>query len=131
MPTEAEWEYAARAHSITAYSWGPDLGVGRANCFDCEYRWAGRSTVPVGSFEPNDFGLYDMHGNVWEWCQDWYGPYDKKSLNNPTGPKSGVARVVRGGSWYDNGQDVRSALRLRLGPDNRHDGIGFRLAQGQ
>ena len=122
LPREAEWEYACRAGTTTAYSFGDDenqLGV---------YAWynknSGKTTHPVGQGKPNAWGLYDMHGNVWEWCQDWY---DDLPSGNATGPSTGSGRVLRGGSWYDDSGDCRSADRLKLTPDIRFNFLGFRV----
>ena len=125
LPTEAEWEYACRAGSSTAYCFGDDearLG---------EYAWydknSGIRTHPVGKKRPNGWGLYDMHGNVWEWCNDWYGEYPSGSVTDPTGASSGSFRVRRGGSWYNEAADCRSALRFRSDPSLRSSYLGFRL----
>jgi sulfatase modifying factor 1 len=124
LPTEAEWEYAACAGSITRYYWG--------NSFDGAQGWyssnSGDKTHPVGQKKPNAWGLFDMSGNVWEWCSDWYdGSYYKNSpLQNPQGPSSGSYRVLRGGSWKDGGGGLRSAKRSRDDPGDRDGGIGFR-----
>ena len=112
--SEAEWEYAARAGTALRYSWGNDAGQGNANCAGCGSQWDNKQTAPVGSFKPNAFGLNDMHGNVWEWCED---AYDASS------------RVLRGGSWYYNPLNLRSAVRLRLQPSVRGNDVGFRLAR--
>ncbi|MDR1921296.1 MAG: formylglycine-generating enzyme family protein, partial [Candidatus Adiutrix sp.] len=128
--TEAEWEYAARAGTTSAYSFGDDAeALGR-------YAWYGGgnsgSTHPVGRKEPNGWGLYDMHGNVWEWVQDWYGEkyYSGSPGTDPRGPSSGdySSRVFRGGSWYGNARYCRSASRGRYTPDFRSNYLGFRLA---
>jgi sulfatase modifying factor 1 len=129
LPTEAEWEYAARAGTQTAYSFGND-----ANQLG-DYAWyganSGNRTHPVGQLKPNGFGLYDMHGNVSEWCQDWYDSYLKESVSNPQGPDSGSSRVIRGGSWSRGAGSCRSAVRSYDAPDDRFDslgrGVGFRL----
>jgi formylglycine-generating enzyme required for sulfatase activity len=131
LPTEAEWEYVARAKSTTAYWWGNEVGRGNANCNGCGGQWEGKQTAPVGRFAANRFGLYDTAGNVWEWVQDCYhGTYDGA-------PKDGSAwedgadcpRVLRGGSWYVEPRNVRSAYRSELGPVNRYDLYGFRVAR--
>ena len=134
LPTEAEWEYAARAGSKTPFYTGDCLSTGQANydgnypgnaCGKGEYR---KKPLVVGSFAPNAWGLYDMYGNVWEWCQDWYGDYPSGSVTDPQGPNSGSGRVVRGGSWYDRAGSCRSAIRNRNSPGNRRNYLGFRLA---
>ncbi len=124
LPTEAEWEYAARAKSSYKYSGGDDLNA--VAWYDGN---SGDSTHPVGQKKANDFGLYDMSGNVWEWCADWYdGKYYASSpQENPTGPDSGADRVLRGGGWIYHPVRCRSVLRIRHDPGDRRAGIGFRL----
>ena len=122
LPTEAEWEYACRAGTITPYHIGSFLNSSQAN-----FNWYYGPTKPVGSYAPNAWGLYDMHGNVCEWCSDWYGDYSSGAQTNPKGPSSGSSRVLRGGSWYRNGGLCRSASRLNFGPFARNSIIGFRL----
>ncbi len=127
LPTEAEWEYAARGGEPTIYSFGSDAsGLGaHAWYYDNSN---GRSQM-VASKMPNPFGLYDMHGNVWEWVQDWYGDYPKQSITDPKGPSSGSRRVVRGGSWSNLARYLRSAPRNSYGPGDRNDYLGFRLVR--
>jgi formylglycine-generating enzyme required for sulfatase activity len=135
LPTEAEWEYAAKggnkAPAVYEYSGGNS--VDRA----AWYSWnSGSSTHPVGTKEPNDLGLYDMSGNIYEWCWDRYGSYSSWDQTNPAGPSSpassGVNRVLRGGSWYDSAAYVRSANRGFNTPSARHSGLlGFRLVRSQ
>ena len=123
LPTEAEWEYACRAGTATAYGTGDSLGPDQAN-----YDRSGRGrTMPVGSFPANALGLFDMHGNVWEWCADWYGTYPEEAVKDPKGPESGLSRVLRGGSWRSGADGCRSAKRLRGDPGDRY-GVGFRVA---
>ena len=128
LPTEAEWEYACRAGTTTNYNTGDsesDLdraGWYRNNC--------GHKTHQVAQKEPNAWGLYDMHGNVWEWTNDWYYQnYNNSSGSNPTGPKCGHDRVLRGGSWPDNAGYCRSANRCMIRPSYRNFGIGFRIVR--
>ena len=114
LPTEAEWEYACRAGSTTDYCYGDG-----DESLD-EYAWyygnSESKTHPVGQKKANAWGLYDMHGNVWEWCSDWYGDYADGAVSDPKGPESGSARVLRGGSWGGNARDCRSACRHSYDP---------------
>jgi formylglycine-generating enzyme required for sulfatase activity len=131
LPTEAEWEYAARAGTATAYSWGDEIGQANANCSGCGSAWDNRGTSPVGSFKPNAFGLYDTAGNVWQWVEDCYhGDYAGAPADGSawTGGDCG-RRVVRGGSWVDRSQFSRSAHRLRFSTLFRMSNIGFRVAR--
>jgi len=127
LPTEAEWEHACRAGSIAAYSFGDDKKR------LAEHAWfsgnAGDRTHPVGQKTPNPWGFYDMYGNVWEWCKDWYGPYPKGLVTDPEGPPSGSDRVLRGGGWYDGALRCRSGFRSYFSPDFRCSFFGFRLAR--
>ena len=131
--TEAEWEYAARAGTTTTYSWGNDIGKNQANCDGCGSQWDNKQTAPVGSFKPNAFGLYDMHGNVWQWVQDcWHDTYQGAPTDGSawvTSCTDGSRRVLRGGSWNDIPQDLRAADRNRNSTDGRGDDVGFRLAR--
>ena len=131
LPSEAEWEYAARAGSETKYSWGNSIGNNKANCDGCGSRWDDSKTAPVASFAANAFGLYDMHGNVWEWTQDcWNGSY-KGAPSDGTAWLSGDCgrRVLRGGSWVSNPNNLLSAYRFRDVADSRSFNYGFRLAR--
>jgi formylglycine-generating enzyme required for sulfatase activity len=137
LPTEAQWEYACRAGTITPFHFGSTITTDQAN-FDGDYPYNKgpkgeyrKKTVSVKTFSCNAWGLYEMHGNVWEWCQDWYGAYPKNTIVDPTGPNEGESRVLRGGSWFDYGRDVRSAHRHGYGPAVRLDFCGLRLARGQ
>jgi formylglycine-generating enzyme required for sulfatase activity len=131
LPTEAEWEYACRAGTTTRFSFGDDenaLGL---------YAWysanADSQTHPVGEKQPNAFGLYDMHGNVREWCWDGYDAayYEQSPAVDPPGPSPAARRVVRGGGWIDDPWHSRSAFRYWNSPEVRHDDLGFRLARAQ
>jgi formylglycine-generating enzyme required for sulfatase activity len=131
LPTEAQWEYACRAGTTTPFSFGENITSEQVN-YDGNYPNAGgkKETVPVKSLPANPWGLYEMHGNVWEWCQDWYGSYPAEPVRNPEGSQTGVERVVRGGSWGYDGGYVRSAIRSGYDPADRYDHLGFRLALG-
>jgi formylglycine-generating enzyme required for sulfatase activity len=130
LPSEAEWEYACRAGTTTDYSWGDEIGHNNANCNGCGSQWDKQQTAPVGSFAPNPWGLYDMHGNVFEWCADcWNGSYDGAPSDGSawtTGKCKG--RVLRGGSWGFVGQNVRSAFRNYYASSYRNYFSGFRVA---
>ena len=127
LPTEAEWEYACRAGTRTAFYTGADLTAKQAN-----FRALGlERTCKVASFAPNAWGLYDMHGNVWEWCNDWFDDnyYKVSPRLDPRGPQKGDNHVMRGGCWFDNDQYQRSACRLWNGRGVTQDrGLGFRVA---
>lgn len=138
LPTEAEWEYAARANTTTPFNTGDCLTPEQANFTgtepynNCEKSEVSENPVPVGSYLPNAFGLYDMHGNVWEWTNDWYGKYNIDNEVNPKGPEEGKLKVDRGGGWYNQAWKCRSALRGGgTHPESRGDGIGFRLVKSE
>jgi len=133
LPTEAEWEYAARAGSTTAFANGDIINLNSdpvdpnldamgwySGNSAVTYNYAGRGTHPVAQKQPNAWGLFDMHGSVWEWCQDWFGAY-------PAAPDVGSTRVDRGCCWDDNALYCRSAQRNGSDPSNRNSSIGFRL----
>ncbi len=145
LPTEAEWEYACRAGTTTRYSHGdaPEGSAKVGNIADAAFEAQFPElkgviqasdgyayTSPAGSFLPNPFGLYDMHGNVWEWCADWYDPeyYAKSPANDPRGPATGDERVYRGGGWFNCTRGCRSASRSGSQPENRNLTLGFRVA---
>lgn len=138
LPTEAEWEYACRAGSISAYYWGDssDETTMKQYCWYEKNAYDGHWTTPhalrggsqpVGLKLPNALGIYDMHGNVWEWCYDWKGEYPYFDEIDPTGDESGSYRVVRGGSWGDYDYDCRSSNRNKAGPNVKSSYIGFRV----
>lgn len=135
LPTEAEWEYACRGLTSTAFSCGEDLSSYDAN-FDGNWPYGGASlgpwleqTSPVGSYPANAFGLCDMHGNVWEWCQDWFAEdyYARSPQFDPFGPATGTLRVLRGGSWYSYSWSCRSAGRERFAPESGAGNYGMRV----
>lgn len=141
LPTEAEWEYASRAWSSSPYSWG--------NTIDCRKAMYSNSTgisdecvkyftaiglandqpSPVKSYPPNAWGLYDMHGNAWEWVMDWYNSYPESTVIDPGGPEKGSYKVRRGGSWFVSGHMVRSANRDASFPASRYKTTGFRIVR--
>ena len=135
LPTEAEWEYACRAGTTTPFHTGQTISTDQAN-YDGDHTYGdGKKgedrgkTIAVGSFKPNAWGLYDMHGNVWEWCSDWYGEsYARAQDQDPTGPDSGTLRVLRGGGWGHSPQSCRSASRHWHAPGFRSLNYGFRVA---
>ena len=132
LPSESEWEYGARAGTETAYNWGNEIGVNRANCEGSGSEWSGKQTSPVGSFTANAFGLFDMHGNVWEWVEDcWHDNYEGAPSYGRAWTSGGDSsrRVVRGGSWYSSPRILRSAFRYRSAPSYRGSSLGFRLVQ--
>lgn len=150
LPTEAEWEYAARSRGKKVrFGTGTDIISSDMANFDARetykepYSKTGvfrNKTVPVGSFKPNELGLYDMSGNVWEWVADWYGRvksflwydsdyYKKSPKYNPKGPDTGKDRLLRGGSWHSGPKLLRATYRRRDNPDSKYSGIGFRCAK--
>ncbi len=136
LPTESEWEYACRAGTNTPFAFGRCLSTDQANYGglgphfpDCQgvYRVSRKRPITVGSLAPNPWRLFDMHGNVSEWCQDWYGPYPEGNVTDPEGPSSGAERVMRGGHCLADAHGCRSAKRWRLPPDMASNAVGFRL----
>jgi sulfatase modifying factor 1 len=133
LPTEAQWEYACWAGTQTVFFFGDALSCSQAN-LDGDYPYGSASkisylerTVPVGSYVANSWGIHDMHGNVWEWCSDWYGVYTPDPVTDPQGASIGLNRVYRGGSWGINGQYCRSAFRYWFAPDYKSNKLGFRV----
>jgi uncharacterized protein (TIGR02996 family) len=137
LPSEAEWEYACRggASSSTPFCFGASLSSTQAN-FNGEYPYGGAEkgpnldrTCPAASYRPNALGLFDLHGNVWEWCKDWYAEdyYGNSPAQDPTGPPDGSRRVIRGGSWQDYGQGCRAAFRYGSAPSVGYSILGFRV----
>jgi formylglycine-generating enzyme required for sulfatase activity len=138
LPTEAEWEYSCRggAKSYQVFSFGNSLSSTQAN-FNGNFPYGGAAKGPylgrtckVGSYKPNGFGLFDMHGNIWQWCADWYDAkyYSNSPRQDPRGPAEGSLRVVRGGCWGSGGRSCRSAYRVRGVPGGRSGDLGVRLA---
>lgn len=131
LPSEAEWEYAARAGTQAEYSWGNSIGRNQANCDGCGSLWDNVKTAPIGSFKPNQFGLYDVHGNVWEWTQDCWNPNYQGAPSNGQAWETGIcdARVLRGGSWGFEPDSLRSASRIMFSAAGRYSDFGFRLVE--
>ncbi len=150
LPTEAQWEFAARSGTQTVYYWGEAFDLSQCNSasywakqvlrnldewsqfgFNSKWQSLGAGTTSVGKFPPNAYGLYDIAGNVWEWCSDWYGAYSSSSVTNPTGPTSGAFRVPRGGSWGGAARGLRSAYRGWDDPGYASCDLGFRVLAGR
>ena len=133
FPTEAEWEYACRAGTTTAFSWGSSLYGDKANCDGSGPYGTTRKgtdlgkTTPAGCYDANAWGFLDMHGNIWEWCADWYGDYGGDA-EDPVGPSQGRYRVLRGGCWNLYARNCRAAIRNWFKPDFRNPYCGFRLS---
>ncbi|KMQ50788.1 hypothetical protein CHISP_2311 [Chitinispirillum alkaliphilum] len=125
LPTEAEWEFAARAGATEQFFWGDEM--------DEEYVWyiqnSLQTTRPVAEKKPNAWGLHDMAGNVWEWCNDWFAGYSSEVKNDPTGPEDGVFKVMRGGSWHNIAPFLRVAYRTHNAPDYSYYALGFRCVK--
>ena len=133
LPSEAEWEFACRAGTKTPFHFGETISTEQAN-YNGDFIYGTgkkgvyrKKTTPVGSFPANAWGLHDMHGNLWQWCQDWYGEYPQKDVVDPQGPEKGEGRVLRGGSWSGHPGFCRSACRYGYDPGGRGSGVGFRL----
>jgi formylglycine-generating enzyme required for sulfatase activity len=134
LPTEAEWEFAARAGTTTAYWWGDEIGENHANCYGCGSEWDGERTAPVGSFDPNPWGLHDTHGNVWEWVTDcWHDTYQEAPGDGAAWSEAAGGdcsrRVVRGGAWFNMPSNLRSTLRFGADDVYRFPFLGFRLVE--
>jgi formylglycine-generating enzyme required for sulfatase activity len=133
LPTEAEWEYACRAGTTTPFHFGETLSAAQAN-YNGNFTYGNgkpgisrEKTVPVGALPPNAWGLHEMHGNLWQWCQDWHGGYQAGQVIDPQGPKTGKNRILRGGSWGSHPVFCRSANRNFSAPDARTEFYGFRV----
>ena len=125
LPYEAEWEYACRAGATNLFGFGDDAAQAG------EFAWTAENsdaaTHPVGGKRPNAWGLHDMHGNVWEWCQDWFEPYPAKPVTDPVGPATGKFKVFKGGGWNQDAEYARSANRFMMSPSNGIHFVGFRI----
>jgi formylglycine-generating enzyme required for sulfatase activity len=126
LPTEAEWEYSCRGGRSSSLPFGIGDGTSLSSL---KANFGGEKTTPVGSYQANALGLYDMQGNVWQWCADYYGDYPTEKVTNPTGPASGSSRVYRGGGWNFSAGLCRAADRSRFAPGDRYCDLGFRVAR--
>jgi formylglycine-generating enzyme len=133
LPTEAEWEYACRAGTTTPFNTGTTISTDHAN-FDGKFVYPGskpgiyrHGPTPVRTFAPNAWGFFDMHGNAYQWCSDWYGPYPAGVATDPQGAKSGSNRVIRGGKYGSGPRYLRSAARYKYSPNNSSVVFGFRV----
>ena len=131
LPTDAEWEYAARAGTTTEFFWGDEVGKNLANCRDCGSEWSKKGSAPVGSFAPNSFGLHDMHGNIWEWIEDCWTPTHEGAPADGRARLDGDcrSRVMRSGSWYYFSKNARSAWRFKNDARIKSYGIGMRVVR--
>ena len=131
LPTEAQWEYACRAGTTTIYSFGDDWLKLEQYAWYSKNAWGigEKYAHRVGQKQPNPWGLYDIHGNVWEWCGDWYGKYEGLAVDDPAGPASGSGRVLRGGSFDVEPDYCRSAFRDYWPPDDLNINVGFRVSR--
>ncbi len=129
LPSEAEWEYAARGNTTTDYWWGDEIGENLANCRNCKSQWSKRSSAPVGSFAANPFGLYDVHGNIWEMTQDCWNKTHTNAPTDASARETGDCqfRVMRSGSWYYFSKNLRSSWRFRNDARITSYGVGFRV----
>ena len=129
LPTEAEWEFAARAGTSTPWSFADGTAAAHAWTFENTWDMGLESAQPGGTLLPNPWGLHDMHGNVYEWCDDWFGPYEGTPQSDPAGPDEGADRVARGGGFDDQRRSSRSAARFAFTPTRRFDNVGVRLVR--
>ena len=127
LPTEAEWEFAARAGTTTRFSYGDDPGYEQLRLYAWYGGNSGLRTHPVGVKLSNPWGLFDMHGNVFEWCSDWFGPLPGNSVTDPQGPATGIDRIIRSGYWDSSPAFCRSAMRVHFPPSTRISYLGFRV----
>ena len=129
LPSEAEWEFAARGGTTTEFWWGDEVGENLANCRDCKSPWSKKGSAPVGSFAANPYGLYDVHGNEWEWLQDCWNPSHEGAPNDGSARLSGNCqlRVIRSGSWYYFSKNMRSSWRFKNDARVKSYGIGMRV----
>jgi formylglycine-generating enzyme required for sulfatase activity len=129
LPTEAEWEYACRAGTTTDFYWGDSDDLDTVSMYCWYTKNSNNKTHPVGTKLPNAWGLYDMSGNLFEWCNDWYGPYADSVYVDPDGPLNGSSKITRGGNWLTQSGFCRASYRGRTAPDFRCSAIGFRVAR--